>query len=169
MTSRRIAQSALAAITRRRKPLTATSQVSISSMVKMQCSSHPQSIYVHHPHSSNEEDHSRAEVFRTAINHPLQDYVPSSDASNFIVTWPAHHDDGDTLTARMLNTLEGIRQSTSVQVTPPFYVLDGRGDKMASMCIVPSTSHSRDGYNSTSSNEWQAPGPWMEYNLSLNQ
>ena len=163
-----MAQSALAAITRTRPP-TATSRVSISSMVKMQCSNHPPSIYVPPHHCNEQHDHSRAEVFRTAISHPLQDYVPASDASNFLVTWPAQEDPGDTLTTRMLNTLEGIRQKTSVQVTPPFYVLDGSGDKMASMCIVPSTSHSQDGCAATSCDEWLAPGPWMEYHMSLNQ
>lgn len=156
MTTRRITQSALAAMTRR-KPSTVNSRASISSMMKIQCSSHPRSIYVQHEYSNEQQqDHSRAEVFRTAISHPLQDYVPTSDASNFLVTWPAQDDHGDMLSARMLNTLEGIRQSTSIQVTPPFYVLDGRGDKMASMCIIPSTSDSQD-------------ESWMEYNVSLNQ
>lgn len=167
MTSRRIAQSALAAITKRKLP-SVTSKVSISSMVKMQCSSHPQTVYVHDQYTNEEQDHGRAEVFRTAISHPLQDYVPASDASNFLVTWPAQNDH-DTLTARMLHTLEGIRQSTSIQVTQPFIVLDGRGDKMASMCIVPTTSRSQDDYFSTSGHDWPASGPWMEYNLSLNQ
>lgn len=167
MTTRKAIQSALAKVTKTKLPTT-TTRASISSMVRLESSTELTSLR-HRPELSGERDLGRAEVYRTSMGHPLQDYVSRSDASNFIVSWPAHDNQGDSLTSRMLNTLEGIRQSTSIQVTPPFHILDGSGDKVASMCIVPSQNSAQDRDSSMTLDNWRSPGHWMDYYVALNQ
>ncbi len=166
MATRQAVQSALAIVTKT-KLATSTTRVGISSMVRLESTS---DVHYSQNQAQRTEDIGRAEVFRAAIGHPLQDYVPSSDATNFIVSWPAHDDNPcDSLTRRMLNTLEGIRQSTAIQVTSPFYVMDGRGDKMASICIVPSQSKGSETDASVALDDWRSQEHWIDCHGALNQ
>jgi hypothetical protein len=100
---------------------------------------------------------SLSEVYRTESSHPLKDFVSENYASNFVVTWPLH-DDGDGLARRILDALDGMREGSSIRVTTPFHILDGKGDKMASLCVV-----TRLGQTSNESIEpegWGSPGEW---------
>lgn len=115
--------------------------------------------------SSEGRDVGRAELWRPTSINPFKDYVTESDTTNFMVTWPLS-DESSGLTKCMLDRLSSIRQSTTIQVTPPFHVLDGSGDKLASICIVPPVGAKSAALELL--DDWLPKGTWIERHSALN-
>jgi hypothetical protein len=89
-------------------------------------------------HSLDVQDVSATQILRAGRNHPFkEDFVQGNDAAtSFLVTWPISSDGSrESLTARILTTLGDLRENADVQITPPFHILDGRGDKLATVCV----------------------------------
>ena len=83
-----------------------------------------------------------SEIPRNDLNH-LKDVVDDAGLSSVVVSWDVnYYDKVRSLSSSVLSTLDGaLREShDSVTTTRPFFMLDGGGRRMGSMCLVKSPS-----------------------------
>lgn len=165
MTVTRAAKRALILVGRRARhaPESSSSTRKASSLLRLEATGDSDTNIWERFHKQNDGSTGLVEVSRAGTGHPLQDFVSENDASNFMVTWPLQKEGVDGLTRRMLNSLDDIRQRIPIHVTPAFNVLDGRGDKMASLCVVSTTNKINE------PDSWASPREWTNQYAAINQ
>jgi hypothetical protein len=102
--------------------------------------------------------------------NPLKDFVDESNASGFIVSWP-DSENMRSLSGSILNTLDGIHRDSNdaVRVTSPFFMLDGGGLRMGSMCIMKSPNSSKRLQMEANQDDYHIPGTWLKHYSTLHQ
>ena len=94
-------------------------------------------------------ENSAVDIFRVGKNHPLQeDFFQGTEmASTLLVSWKVPSDvdgPGDRLAhSGVLDALKTIWENADIQVTPAFRVLDGKGDKLGTVCMETNRSKGR--------------------------
>lgn len=119
----------------------------------------------------------KAVVSQMEERNPYKDYVrPENEPSNIIVRWNIQQGENPRLARRILKTLDNFQQKCessthSVQVTQPFYVLDGSGGHMASMCVVQPklTTTPMTIADNLPSADHRSPKSWLNDYRALNQ
>eukprot|EP00934_Nitzschia_sp_Nitz4_P005561 Nitzschia sp. Nitz4//scaffold178_size73299//2768//3259//NITZ4_005689-RA/size73299-processed-gene-0.20-mRNA-1//-1//CDS//3329539092//5551//frame0 len=108
-----------------------------------------------------------AQVQTISQRNAYKDYVRADgDASSYLITWPSKAGKDAKVTKRFMNTLDNLSRnydndSQSVVVTSPFFVLDGKGGSMASMCVVtPKTPDNEDAATEVFSDS-RSPESWI--------
>lgn len=111
-----------------------------------------------------------------------EDYFPGSDldslGTGYVFTCPIEEEEEttqgaakDTLSTTMRNGIPSMTSINHIHITPPFHVLDGSGDMLASLCVAVrrESGSSSNLSSSTSKQQWRAPGVWLQCHNLLNQ
>lgn len=85
------------------------------------------------------------EIHRVSeTSNAFKDYTSEHGASSFVIAWPVQEQKTEEIAQELRENLEGCQglgSSSShsfIHMTKPFFMLDGRGDKMASVCLIQS-------------------------------
>jgi hypothetical protein len=101
----------------------------------------------------------------------LKDAVDETNVSSVVVSWDVQDSAKvRNLSGNILNTLDGaLRESHDmVTTTRPFYMLDGGGRRMGSLCLVrwsPSLIQRLD--TRANQDDHQVPGTWLKQYITL--
>lgn len=115
-------------------------------------------------HFDMQDEISATQIFRAGSSHPFkEDFVQGSDtAASFLVSWPLTRDvegSRDSFRASMLNALHALCENADIHVTPPFHILDGKGDKLATVCVQTTRP---DVLPESTRREGRSPGLWLQ-------
>jgi hypothetical protein len=99
------------------------------------------------------------------FNH-LKDLLDANDITSVVISWPLLENEKTVrnFPGSVLKTLDGALSEShdTVTTTRPFYMLDGGGRRVGSMCLVRPPTLERMYNRDTNDCEYQLPGAWLK-------